>query len=160
MSKIAGAALMMCASGLWCAAQVRRWREEVKLARELGMALERMEGMIRWQNLAIPQIMVRESERLPCGVYFAKIVELVGEGGLLHTCWTDVWRTVACRDIRQLLCSVELSGDALQIMGSLHMTAQQLYHKSEELRQAQQQKARLCITASVALTAMTAIILI
>lgn len=160
MGKLAGAALLLCACTLWCTVTIRRWRGEIRLARELGAALERMEGMIRWQNLPLPKIVERESRRKPCGIYFERIAAAASAGKPLQACWNDSWREMEYSALGELLCGAELEGDARQIMGSLHMTAQFLYQKSEEWQQGQHQKERLCITASAALTAMTAIILI
>ena len=158
--KLAGAALLMCSGGLWCTVQIRRWREEIQLLRELGAALERMEGMIRWQNLSLPKILERESQRFPCGIYFREIAAAVEQEKPLQLCWTEFWSGAEWQAVKEIMSAVELGGDSQQIMGALHLSAQMLYRKSEELQQTQQRKERLCITASTALTAMIAIILI
>ena len=160
IGKLAGAALLTCSCGMWCTKQISRWRGQILLARELGAALERMEGMIRWQNLTMPQILARERRRKPCGVYFEKLAAAMESGSGLPLCWTAFWNSAEYGELGAILSGVELNGDARQIMGSLHMTAQLLYRKSDQWQREQQQRERLCITTSVAVTAITAIILI
>lgn len=158
--KLGGAALLLCAFGL----VVRQWigeeRRKIRLVQALSQALERMGGLIRWQKLPFSRVLQEESGRSPGGEYFRKIKDFLERGIPLRESWQKTFETIPVAEVRDLLCRMELSGDAQQMMGELHLAAEALHSCGDELARQQRLKERVFLTAGGCGTMMMIIILI
>ena len=121
MIKIWGAFLLMAAGGLICFRWIAEKRSELRRLQELSAALERMSGVIRWQMLPLPRVLQQESKRERCGNYFFEVCVSVKSGVALHSAWNKVFSDVTPLEAANILCALDLSGDAQQITAALHL---------------------------------------
>lgn len=158
--KLGGATLLLCAFGM----VVRQWtgeeRRKIRLVQALSQALERMGGLIRWQKLPFSRVLQEESRRTPGGEYFQRVKKYMESGMTLQESWRNGFESIPIAEARDLLCRMELSGDARQVMGALHLAAEALRSCGDELAQQQRLKERVFLTAGGCGTMMMIIILI
>lgn len=160
MAAVLGGTLLMLAAGLACGTWIHEKRQELRCVRALADALDRMEGMIRWQLLPLPRALERESERPLCGKHFSSILKKMETNIALQEAWRQEFSLIFPREAADILCRTELQGDAQQVMASLHYAAEQL-RTLGELRSAEQsQKERLCVAAGASIAALLVIVLI
>ena len=158
--KIAGALLLLLACAMISARYIGEKRRAIRLAEAFAAALCRMEGMIRWQNLPLPRVLEQESQKKPCGEYFSEISQYIKSGCTLHSLWQETFARIPESGTRDLLCRLDLQGDAQQVMGALHLTAEELRAHAAEMAQRQRQNERLWVAASGCITAVLIIVLI
>ena len=158
--KVVGASLLLLACALSCGGSIMEKRRAIRLAEAFAAALYRMEGMIRWQNLPLPRVLEQESQISPCGEYFSKIFQYMKSECTLHSSWQKTFTAIPEKGTRELLCRLDLRGDAQQIMGALHLTAEELRAHAAAMAQRQRQNERLWVAVSGCMTAVLIIVLI
>ncbi len=158
--KILGAALLVISDVMICWSWIKEKRSQIYLAKELSAALERMEGMVRWQNLPIKRVLEAESNRKPCGAYFMHIKNQMQSGLTLQAAWTREFSTIKDNEMKDILCRMDLQGDAQQVIGTMRLTAKELRKCAADMSLHQQERERLCMAASGCLTAVLVIVLI
>ena len=158
--KFIGVLLITIGGWFFCRGRIRETRQQIRLMHELAAALERMEGMIRWQNLPITRVLEHEGNREPCGKYFLKVRNYV-EGGLtLQDAWQQSFFELEADIGSALMCRMDLQGDAQQVTGALRLTVEDLRFRAAERTSHQAERERLCIAVSGCLTAVLVIVLI
>ena len=155
-----GAALLLCAFGLIYRQWIGEQRRKIRLILALSQALKRMVGAIRWQRLPFHRVLQEESGRMPGGEFFRKIQYYMESNMTLQQSWINVFNTIPTGEARDLLCGMELGGDAEQMMGVLLLTAEELCRCGDNLEQQQRQKERVFLTAGGCVTMMMIVILI
>lgn len=158
--KLVGAATLILACLSICGKWITEKRRAIWLSVEFASALERMEGRIRWQNLPLLRVLEQESEHHPCGGFFLEVCKGVKGGSPLHESWRNAFAAMSDRTARGLLCRLDLQGDARQIMGSLHLTAEELRSHAAVMSEKQRQSEQLCVAIGGCVTALLVIILI
>ena len=158
--KFLGVALIALGGWSICCGRIRETRQRTRLMYELAAALERMEGMIRWQNLPMTRVLESESNREPCGKYFMKVRNFMKGGFALQEAWQKSFFDMEPEISSGLLCRMDLQGDTRQVTGALHLTAEDLRCRAAERASHQTERERLCITVSGCLTAVLVIVLI
>ena len=95
-----------------------------------------------------------------CGAWFLSVTELVTSGQTLQDAWKQTFSCIEPETAADILCRVELQGDASQIMGSLRLAAEQLRKLAAETESRQGQKERLCMAVGASLGGLLVILLI
>ncbi len=157
-ASVGGALLVLLGIAVYCGGWIAGKRQELRQIYALAAALERMEGAVRWQQLSMDRILERESAG-DCGRWFGAIKEHMGSGFALQAAWENTFSTMEF-GIADILCRVELQGDAKQIMGSLCLAAEQLRRLAAETESRQGQRERLCVAAGTSLGGLLIILLI
>ena len=160
MVKVMGATLLFLAGGAVCARWIAEQRLEQRRLLEMAGALERMEGTIRWQVLPLPVVLQKEAQPMGTGMYLAEILQGMQSGKTLQQSWKGVFERFRPAEAAEILCRVELSGDAIQITGSLHLAAEQLRRLAAKRAEAQNGRERVCLALSVSLTGLLVVLLI
>ena len=160
MGKTVGALLLLLSGGVACARWIAERRQEQRRLLALAGALERMEGAVRWQLLPLPRVLEQESRRQISGGYMKKICQLVKSEVTLQIAWQIVFGDIAPVEAADILCRTELSGDAAQVTGALHLTAQQLRQLAAERAARQGERERVCVALGVSLTGLLVVLLI
>ena len=158
--KIAGACLLMLSGALICRSWISEKRRDIRLTDAFAAALEQMEGEIRWQNLPMPRILQGMQKNVLCGEFFQSVCGEMRQGADLYDAWQKACGTVPVKAAEDLLRRVELRGDAQQIMGSLHLAADEVHRLAAAMTRRQRQNERLCMALGGCLTAMLVIVLI
>ncbi len=158
--KLFGVALIVIGGWFICRGRIREAREQTQLMYELAAALERMEGMIRWQNLPITRVLEAESNREPCGKYFEKVRNYMKSGLALQEAWCQSFSRLEDSVDSELMCRMDLLGDAQQVTGALRLMVEDLRIRAAERASHQAEQERLCIAVSGCLTAVLVIVLI
>lgn len=158
--KVTGALLLILACVFVCSRWIAERRRAIRLTEELAAALERMEGMIRWQKLPLPGILARESVGNACGSWFGEVCRRMETGLPLPEAWRGAFGAITPERTRELMCRLDLQGDAQQIMGALHLTAEELRSYAAQMAARQQQSERLCVAAGGCITAVLVIALL
>ena len=158
-TSIWGALLILLGVAVYCGGWITGKRQELRQIYALAAALERMEGVVRWQQLPMDRILVRELAG-DCGRWFGTIKEKVESGFTLQASWKETFSKMEVEAVADILCRVELQGDAIQIMGSLRLAAEQLRKLAAETESRQGQKERLCMAVGTSLGGLLVILLI
>ena len=145
--KLLGAALI-AAAALWVfTAQLRTRKRQTQLLQELAAALDTMAAAIRWQRMAMPDILV-SMERYPlAGPYFQKIEKQLRQGIPLQEAWHRMFSTLAVGG--ELLTALELTGDEEKLTAALLYTARQLKDCCQRRRQEQRQGTKLWLAGAL-----------
>ena len=145
--KLLGASLI-AAAALWVfTAQLRTRNRQTQLLQELAAALDTMAAAIRWQRMAMPDILV-SMERYPlAGPYFQKIEKQLRQGIPLQEAWHRMFSTLAVGG--ELLTALELTGDEEKLTAALLYTAQQLKDCCQRRRQEQRQGTKLWLAGAL-----------
>ena len=145
--KLLGAALI-AAAALWVfTAQLRTRKRQTQLLQELAAALDTMAAAIRWQRMAMPDILV-SMERYPlAGPYFQKIEKQLRQGIPLQEAWHCMFSTLSVGG--ELLTALELTGDEEKLTAALLYTAQQLKDCCQRRRQEQRQGTKLWLAGAL-----------
>ena len=145
--KLLGAALI-AAAALWVfTAQLRTRNRQTQLLQELAAALDTMAAAIRWQRMAMPDILA-SMERYPlAGPYFQKIEKQLRQGIPLQEAWHRMFSTLAVGG--ELLTALELTGDEEKLTAALLYTARQLKDCCQRRRQEQRQGTKLWLAGAL-----------
>ena len=151
--------MLLCAFALLSRSWIGERRREIRLIWALAQALERMGGVIRWQKLPLPRVL-EESGQMPGGEYFREITEYVKGGMTLQIAWQKAFEGFPSVKARELLCCMELGGDAQRLIGQFHLAAEELRSCGNEEEVQQRQAERIWLTAGGCVSVMMIIILI
>ena len=145
--KLLGAALI-AAAALWVfTAQLRTRNRQTQLLQELAAALDTMAAAIRWQRMAMPDLL-GSMERYPlAGPYFLKIEKQLRQGIPLQEAWHRMFSTLAVGG--ELLTALELTGDEEKLTAALLYTARQLKDCCQRRRQEQRQGTKLWLAGAL-----------
>ena len=145
--KLLGAAFI-AAAALWVfTAQLRTRKQQTQLLQELAAALDTMAAAIRWQRMAMPDILT-SMERYPlAGPYFQKIEKQLRQGIPLQEAWHHMFSTLAVGG--KLLTALELTGDEEKLTAALLYTARQLKDCCQRRRQEQRQGTKLWLAGAL-----------
>ena len=145
--KLLGASLI-AAAALWVfTAQLRTRNRQTQLLQELAAALDTMAAAIRWQRMAMPDILV-SMERYPlAGPYFQKIEKQLRQGIPLQEAWHRMFSTLSVGG--ELLTALELTGDEEKLTAALLYTARQLKDCCQRRRQEQRQGTKLWLAGAL-----------
>ena len=145
--KLLGAALI-AAAALWVfTAQLRTRNRQTQLLQELAAALDTMAAAIRWQRMAMPDILASLKRYPLAGPYFQKIEKQLRQGIPLQEAWHRMFSTLAVGG--ELLTALELTGDEEKLTASLLYTAQQLKDCCQRRRQEQRQGTKLWLAGAL-----------
>ena len=159
-NKLIGALMLAAAGTLLTGGWIRDRRCTICLAEALASALERMAGRIRWQNMPLPRVLSEECNDDICGMYFLSVCEMLESDLPLHVVWKKAFSLIGSQKVRDILCRVDLRGDAGQVIGALHLAAEELRSNAKTLAMQQQDSERLFVTVCGSVTAILIIILI
>lgn len=158
--RLFGALMLAAAAALLTAGWISDRRNTIRLAEALAAALERMAGRIRWQNMPLPRVLREECDSSISGRYFTKLCEKLKSEVPLHTLWQETFFTIEDQTTRDVINKVELRGDAGQVMGTLHLAAEELRGYARSLAAQQQLKERLFATVCGGIAAIIIVMLI
>ena len=145
--KLLGAALI-AAAALWVfTAQLRTRNRQTQLLQELAAALDTMAAAIRWQRMAMPDILASLKRYPLAGPYFQKIEKQLRQGIPLQEAWHRMFSTLAVGG--ELLTALELTGDEEKLTAALLYTAQQLKDCCQRRRQEQRQGTKLWLAGAL-----------
>ena len=145
--KLLGAALI-AAAALWVfTAQLRTRNRQTQLLQELAAALDTMAAAIRWQRMAMPDILASLKRYPLAGPYFQKIEKQLRQGIPLQEAWHRMFSTLAVGG--ELLTALELTGDEEKLTAALLYTAQQLKECCQRRRQEQRQGTKLWLAGAL-----------
>ena len=151
--------MLLCAFALLSRSWIGERRREIRLIWALSQALERVAGVIRWQKLPLPRVL-EESEQMPGGEYFRQITEYMKSGITLQIAWQKAFEEFPSVKARELLCCMELGGDAQRLIGQFRLAAEELRACAGEEENRQRQAERIWLTAGGCVSVMMIIILI
>lgn len=145
--KLLGAALI-AAAALWVfTAQLRTRNRQTQLLQELAAALDTMAAAIRWQRMAMPDILASLRRYQLAGPYFQKIEKQLRQGIPLQEAWHRMFSTLAVGG--ELLTALELTGDEEKLTAALLYTARQLKDCCQRRRQEQRQGTKLWLAGAL-----------
>ena len=145
--KLLGAALI-AAAALWAfTAQLRTRNRQTQLLQELAAALDTMAAAIRWQRMAMPDILASLKRYPLAGPYFQKIEKQLRQGIPLQEAWHRMFSTLAVGG--ELLTALELTGDEEKLTAALLYTARQLKDCCQRRRQEQRQGTKLWLAGAL-----------
>lgn len=145
--KLLGAALI-AAVALWVfTAQLRTRNRQTQLLQELAAALDTMAAAIRWQRMAMPDILASLKRYPLAGPYFQKIEKQLRQGIPLQEAWHRMFSTLAVGG--ELLTALELTGDEEKLTAALLYTARQLKDCCQRRRQEQRQGTKLWLAGAL-----------
>ena len=145
--KLLGAALI-AAAALWVfTAQLRTRNRQTQLLQELAAALDIMAAAIRWQRMAMPDILASLRRYPLAGPYFQKIEKQLRQGIPLQEAWHRMFSTLAVGG--ELLTALELTGDEEKLTAALLYTARQLKDCCQRRRQEQRQGTKLWLAGAL-----------
>lgn len=145
--KLLGAALI-AAAALWVfTAQLRTRNRQTQLLQELAAALDTMAAAIRWQRMAMPDILASLKRYPLAGPYFQKIEKQLRQGIPLQEAWHRMFSTLAVGG--ELLTALELTGDEEKLTAALLYTARQLKDCCQRRRQEQRQGTKLWLAGAM-----------
>ena len=145
--KLLGAALI-AAAALWVfTAQLRTRNRQTQLLQELAAALDTMAAAIRWQRMAMPDILASLKRYPLAGPYFQKIEKQLRQGIPLQEAWHRMFSTLAVGG--ELLTALELTGDEEKLTAALLYTARQLKDCCQRSRQEQRQGTKLWLAGAL-----------
>jgi len=159
-AKIIGVTLMLLSGGSICLRWIIARRQEQRRLLALAGALERMEGAVRWQQLALPRLLEQESEQPVSGEYMKNTLRLLKSGKTLQNAWRQIFSEIKPVEAAEILCRTELRGDAQQITGALRLAAQQLRQLAAQYAQQRGERERVCVAVGVSLTGLLVVLLI
>ena len=146
-SKLLGASLI-AAAALWVfTAQLRTRKQQTQLLQELAAALDIMAAAIRWQRMAMPDILASLKRYPLAGPYFQKIEKQLRQGIPLQEAWHRMFSTLAVGG--ELLTALELTGDEEKLTAALLYTARQLKDCCQRRRQEQRQGTKLWLAGAL-----------
>ena len=146
--KLLGASLI-AAAALWVfTAQLRTRNRQTQLLQELAAALDTMAAAIRWQRMAMPDILASLKRYPLAGPYFQKIEKQLRQGIPLQEAWHRMFSTLAVGG--ELLTALELTGDEEKLTAALLYTARQLKDCCQRRRQEQRQGTKLWLAGALA----------
>ena len=145
--KLLGASLI-AAAALWVfTAQLRTRNRQTQLLQELAAALDTMAAAIRWQRMALPDILASLKRYPLAGPYFQKIEKQLRQGIPLQEAWHRMFSTLAVGG--ELLTALELTGDEEKLTAALLYTARQLKDCCQRRRQEQRQGTKLWLAGAL-----------
>ena len=145
--KLLGASLI-AAAALWVfTAQLRTRNRQTQLLQELAAALDTMAAAIRWQRMAMPDILASLKRYPMAGPYFQKIEKQLRQGIPLQEAWHRMFSTLAVGG--ELLTALELTGDEEKLTAALLYTARQLKDCCQRRRQEQRQGTKLWLAGAL-----------
>ena len=145
--KLLGAALI-AAAALWVfTAQLRTRNRQTQLLQELAAALDTMAAAIRWQRMAMPDILASLKRYPLAGPYFQKIEKQLRQGIPLQEAWHRMFSTLAVGG--ELLTALELTGYEEKLTAALLYTARQLKDCCQRRRQEQRQGTKLWLAGAL-----------
>lgn len=145
--KLLGASLI-AAAALWVfTAQLRTRNRQTQLLQELAAALDTMAAAIRWQRMAMPDILAPLKRYPLAGPYFQKIEKQLRQGIPLQEAWHRMFSTLAVGG--ELLTALELTGDEEKLTAALLYTARQLKDCCQRRRQEQRQGTKLWLAGAL-----------
>ena len=145
--KLLGASLI-AAAALWVfTAQLRTRNRQTQLLQELAAALDTMAAAIRWQRMAMPDILASLKRYPLAGPYFQKIEKQLRQGIPLQEAWHRMFSTLAIGG--ELLTALELTGDEEKLTAALLYTARQLKDCCQRRRQEQRQGTKLWLAGAL-----------
>ena len=157
--KLLGAMCLMVGTAMICRKWIRHRRWELQLMGETAVALEHMAALIRLKKEPLLQAVRQQKERLCCGELFARLAECVEQGETLQHSWNRTFSALEPREMAEVLCRMDVTGDEIQITGALCLAAQQLRQMAEQRREGQKQNERLCLTLGICAAGIMAIVL-
>ena len=92
-ASIWGALLILLGVAVYCGGWIAGKRQELRQIYALAAALERMEGVVRWQQLLMDRILARELAG-DCGRWFGTIKEKVESGFTLQASWKETFSSL------------------------------------------------------------------
>ena len=145
--KLLGASLI-AAAALWVfTAQLRTRNRQTQLLQELAAALDTMAAAIRWQRMAMPDILASLKRYPLAGPYCQKIERQLRQGIPLQEAWHCMFSTLAVGG--ELLTALELTGDEEKLTAALLYTARQLKDCCQRRRQEQRQGTKLWLAGAL-----------
>lgn len=145
--KLLGAAFI-AAAALWVfTAQLRTKKQQTQMLQELAAALDTMAAAIRWQRMAMPDILASLRRYPLAGPYFQKIEKQLRQGIPLQEAWHRMFSTLAVGG--ELLTALELTGDEEKLTAALLYTARQLKDCCQRRRQEQRQGTKLWLAGAL-----------
>lgn len=145
--KLLGTSLI-AAAALWVfTAQLRTRNRQTQLLQELAAALDTMAAAIRWQRMAMPDILASLKRYPLAGPYFQKIEKQLRQGIPLQEAWHRMFSTLAVGG--ELLTALELTGDEEKLTAALLYTARQLKDCCQRRRQEQRQGTKLWLAGAL-----------
>ena len=145
--KLLGASLI-AAAALWVfTAQLRTRNRQTQLLQELAAALDTMAAAIRWQRMAMPDILASLKRYPLAGPYFQKIEKQLRQGIPLQEAWHRMFSTLPVGG--ELLTALELTGDEEKLTAALLYTARQLKDCCQRRRQEQRQGTKLWLAGAL-----------
>lgn len=145
--KLLGAAFI-AAAALWVfTAQLRTKKQQTQMLQELAAALDTMAAAIRWQRMAMPDILASLRRYPLAGPYFQKIEKQLRQGIPLQEAWHRMFSTLAVGG--ELLTALELTGDEEKLTAALLYTARQLKGCCQRRRQEQRQGTKLWLAGAL-----------
>ena len=145
--KLLGASLI-AAAALWVfTAQLRTRNRQTQLLQELAAALDTMAAAIRWQRMAMPDILASLKRYPLAGPYFQKIEKQLRQVIPLQEAWHRMFSTLAVGG--ELLTALELTGDEEKLTAALLYTARQLKDCCQRRRQEQRQGTKLWLAGAL-----------
>ena len=160
MLKFLGAVLILAAGGSFCWHHIRCQRQQVLAIQELIGALQQMETEIRWRNTSLPEAIGLQSERPYIGSAFAEILQGMKGEFPFQKVWESAFEALQPKQAAEIICRISLSGDAQQIMQSLHGCAAQLQEVCCQLQQSRKDGEKLYLAATFSGTGLLVILLI
>ena len=97
---------------------------------------------------------------MPGGEYFRQITEYMKSGITLQIAWQKAFEEFPSVKARELLCCMELGGDAQRLIGQFRLAAEELRACAGEEENRQRQAERIWLTAGGCVSVMMIIILI
>ena len=156
--KLLGASLI-AAAALWVfTAQLRTRNRQTQLLQELAAALDTMAAAIRWQRMAMPDILASLKRYPLAGPYFQKIEKQLRQGIPLQEAWHRMFSTLAVGG--ELLTALELTGDEEKLTAALLYTARQLKDCCQRRRQEQRQGTKLWLAGALSGAGLLIILLV
>ena len=158
INKLIGAMMLATGGGLLCAREIKRRRKEIRLLYELAVALESMEGLIRWEKATLPLAIERQCRRMQCGSVFADILSLMKSDSTLQVAWGNAFSKVSAAE--DILCRLEFSGDEECLTGQLHLAAQQLRQRAEQCNAGRAESEKLYVAVYGSVVGLLTILLL
>ncbi len=145
--KLIGAACVAMAAGSTLRILFVQRRREDRLLQHMAAALDTMAREIRWKHKTILDILSTLSRDILLGNYFSKINDMLNRKIPLQFAWDNVFsQFVLGQDV---LLSIDLNGDEMQMVSSLERGAEALRRILEERKKRRPEQTKLCTAAAL-----------
>lgn len=160
MNRLLGALLILSAAGAVYALHVRQKRQMLRILQELSSALRWMAAEIRWRNMPLPEVIQSLVENPVIGEHFSQLLHGLKGDIPLQRIWDEVFRNLKPEAAADLVCKLQLSGDAQHVMESLRYGAEGLTELLEKLQQERVHNEKIYLAASLTAAGLLVILLI